>query len=188
MAKKSSPRERREGPAQVLKKREPAAGGLDESLRYAFLLLKFRPRSVREMEFRLQKKGFSPAAAAKTISFLRDKKFLDDASFARAWAQSRAARSYGLSRIGRELSSKGVERILADKALDNLLTGGYSEEKTAVELVISRKRSLLRGGERMKQRRRLFAFLSRRGFSPEVVADVTERFAGGSCAGDKYED
>ncbi|MFA5430898.1 MAG: regulatory protein RecX [Candidatus Omnitrophota bacterium] len=172
----------------MLKKRDPVEGGLEETLRYAFLLLKFRPRSVREMEFRLQKKGFSPAAVADTISFLQDKKFLDDASFARAWAQSRVARSYGLSRIGRELSSKGVERILAEKALDRLLAGGYSEEKAAVELVISRKRSLLRGGEKLKLKRRLFAFLSRRGFSPGVAVNVTERFFGGHAAGDEYED
>ncbi len=160
----------------------------DGALRYAFLLLKFRPRSVREMEFRLQKKGFSAAAAAETVAFLRDKKFLDDASFARAWAQSRAARSYGISRIGRELSSRGVERDLADRALENLAAGGYSEEKAAVDLVLSKKGSLLRGGDRIKRKRRLFAFLSRRGFSPGVVADVTERFTGGNPAGDEYED
>lgn len=171
------------GTADVLKRDDPG-----EALRYSFLLLKFRPRSVREMEFRLEKKGFSRAVTGGTVAFLKSKKFLDDASFARAWAQSRAARSYGLSRIGRELSCKGVDEDLAGQALGRLVADGYSETKAALELVSARKSSLLRDKDALKRKRRLFAFLSRRGFSPGVVSDVIKEFSGGRTAGEEYED
>jgi len=173
--------------AEVLKKRNADPGDLRKALQYAFLLLKFRPRSVREMEFRLENKGFDPVIVREALTFLQNKKFLDDGAFARAWAQSRAARSYGLSRISRELSSKGIERGLAGRALERLREDGYSEEKAALELVSGRKRSLLRDEDALKRKRRLFAFLSRRGFSPDVVNRTLEKFSGGK--NDKeYED
>ncbi|MFA5320581.1 MAG: regulatory protein RecX [Candidatus Omnitrophota bacterium] len=171
----------------MLKNRNADTGDIRKALQYAFLLLKFRPRSVREMEFRLENKGFDPGTVREALTFLQNKKFLDDGAFARAWAQSRAARSYGLSRISRELSSKGIERGLAGRALERLREDGYSEEKAALELVSGRKRPLLRDTDALKRKRRLFAFLSRRGFSPDVVNRVLEKFSRGKT--DKeYED
>jgi len=170
-----------------LRKRNTDPGDLRKALQYAFLLLKFRPRSVREMEFRLENKGFDSVIVREALTFLQNKKFLDDGAFARAWAQSRAARSYGLFRISRELSSKGIERALAERALERLREDGYSEEKAALELVSGRKRSVLCDEDALKRKRRLFAFLSRRGFSPDVVNRTLEKFSGGKT--DKeYED
>ena len=73
---------------------------------YAFLLLKFRLRSENELRERLKQKGFSPELAEDTISFLKDREFLDDRVFAKGWVASRLKRPLGLRRIQQELAQK----------------------------------------------------------------------------------
>ncbi|MFA5096766.1 MAG: regulatory protein RecX, partial [Candidatus Omnitrophota bacterium] len=74
----------------------------EKAREYAFLLLKFRLRSENELVQRLRRKKIPAETIKEVISFLEEKKFIDDNVFARAWLSSRLKRPFGLRRIRQE--------------------------------------------------------------------------------------
>jgi len=143
---------------------------LEKAKNYAFLLLKFRPRSEKELFFRLKKKKFQDSIIKETITFLKEKKFLDDEIFAASWISARLKKPLGLKRIKEELRQKGINQKIIEQKIQEI-KDNYSEEKIVKEIIEKRLPSLKNiASEKIKQR--LFAYLVRRGFSLEVVMDV----------------
>jgi len=146
---------------------------LQKAKNYAFLLLKFRPRSEKEIYQRLKKKKFDDRIIKETIAFLKDKDFINDNYFAKAWVESRLKRPLGLRRIKQELRIKGIGKEIIDSQIDEIKKN-YSEEDIVAE--IARERfNRLKNIEPEKAKRRLYAYLLRRGFSPEIVIDVINK-------------
>jgi regulatory protein len=143
---------------------------LKKAKNYAFLLLKFRTRSEKEIYQRLKKKKFNEEIIKKTISFLKDKNFIDDDYFAKAWIESRLRRPLGLRRIKEELRLKGIDKEIIDCQIEKVKEG-YLEEDIVLKLAKTRL-SKLKGIEPQKAKSRIFSFLLRRGFSPQIVIDV----------------
>ena len=137
---------------------------------YAFLLLEFRSRSEKEIVERLKKKKFSPQVIRETVLFLKAKDFIDDHYFARAWVDSRRLRNFGPRRIRQELKLKGVASDIIEQQLDAGLDN-YSE-KNIVEKLIQNKLRRAKGLEPQKAKRRVYAYLLRRGFSADVVLEA----------------
>lgn len=142
---------------------------LDAAKEYAFLLLKFRLRSENELESRLKRKKFSPQIIRAALDFLKEKKFLDDELFARSWIRSRIRRPLGIRRIRQELNLKGIDKEIIESKLSELKED-YSEEGIVRELARERL-GKLKGIEPRSAQRRVYAYLLRRGFSPEVIID-----------------
>ncbi|MBM3243751.1 MAG: regulatory protein RecX [Candidatus Omnitrophica bacterium] len=140
---------------------------------YAFLLLKYRLRSEKELYQRLKKKKFSEEEIRQLISFLKKKNFLDDKVFTKAWITSRLNRSFGLRRISQELKIKGVSTDLLEENI-RLVKNNYCEAKVVEELAKERL-GRLKGIEPTRARNRTYAFLIRRGFSPETIADTLNK-------------
>lgn len=140
---------------------------------YAFLLLKFRLRSEHELYSRLKKKGFPEPIIRKTVSFLKEKGFIDDSVFAKNWISSRLKRPFGLRRITQELKLKGVDREVIAEQVQGL-KGNYSEEKV-VEEIAKGKLNKLKNVEPQKARSRLYGYLVRRGFTGEIVIEVINK-------------
>lgn len=140
---------------------------------YAFLLLKFRLRSEAELKARLKQKGFSEELSRDTINFLKDKEFIDDRVFAKGWVASRLKRSFGIRRIKQELIAKGLDKGIIE---DSLLQAqkNYSEDQAASQLAQQRF-SKLRNIEPQKAKARVYAYLLRRGFSPDVVSEIIKQ-------------
>ena len=137
---------------------------------YAFLLLKYRQRSEKEISDRLRKKKFSEDLIKETLDFLREKKFVDDAAFCRGWIRERLARSIGPRRIFQELKLKGIDKQIIESGL-NEVKESYNEDQTARELA-QRRLASLKDLDPQTARRRIYGYLLRRGFSPEVVIDT----------------
>lgn len=134
------------------------------------MLLKFRLRSEHELRQRLQKKAFNKEIIEKTISFLKAKGFIDDNYFAGSWIQSRIKKPLGISRLKQELLLKGVDKAIVDSQI-NEIKKNYSEESVVREIAKDRLNKL-KAIDIQKARRRVYAYLLRRGFSPEIVIDV----------------
>lgn len=145
------------------------AKSFDKARDYAFLLLKFRLRSEGEIAERLKRKKFSAQIIQEVVSFLKAKNFINDKIFAKAWLNARLKRSLGLCRIKQELRQKGIEQELIEQEAAKLKD--YSESQTVLNLAKARL-DRLKGVESVAAKRRLYAFLLRRGFSPEIVGDV----------------
>jgi len=140
---------------------------------YAFLLLKFRLRSEDELYQRLRKKKFSEEASRSVVAFLKEKKFLDDAEFARLWISSRIKKPLGLRRLKFELKLKGVDKGIIE-AQARKACRDYNEGEVANTLART-KMNTLKDLEPLKAKRRVFAFLMRRGFSAEAAGDALSR-------------
>jgi len=136
---------------------------------YAFLLLKFRLRSVNELVGRLKLKKIPEETIKEVVSFLKEKRFIDDNIFARAWINSRLKRPLGLRRIKQELRQKGVDKEIIEAQTAKIKD--YSEVETVLDLAKGRL-SRLKGIDQISAKRRVYAYLARRGFSPEVIIDT----------------
>jgi len=137
---------------------------------YAFLLLKFRLRSEKELFDRLKRKKFPDSVIKKTIKFLKDKQFIHDSVFAKAWANSRVKRRLGLRRIEEELKLKGVNRELIDSIISDIKKD-YSESGIIRDIAQERL-GRLKGIEPDQAKRKVYAYLLRRGFIPETIMDI----------------
>ncbi|MDP2937666.1 MAG: regulatory protein RecX [Candidatus Omnitrophota bacterium] len=143
---------------------------LQKAKNYAFLLLKFRLRSENELRQRLEKKKFNTQIIERTLSFLKDKGFIDDKYFAKIWTESRVKRPLGTRRLKQELIIKGIDKAIIDSQI-NEIKKDYPEEEIVASIAKDRLNKL-KGYDPQKARRRVYAYLLRRGFSPEVVIDA----------------
>ena len=146
---------------------------LQEAKEYAFLLLKFRMRSEKELASRLKKKKFDDQIINETLSFLKDKDFIDDNYFAKTWIESRIKKPLGIRRLRQELKLKGVDKEIIDRQIEEVKKG-YSEEDVVLALA-REKIKRIKGIDPYKAKRRIYAYLLRRGFSPEIVMDAVSQ-------------
>lgn len=153
---------------------------LEKARASALLLLKFRPRSEAELTARLARKGFDRSAIERVIAQLKRSGLLDDAKFARYLAtQQMLNRPVGKRALADSLRAKGIDPATAASAIAQA-TEGVDELKTARQLAQERL-SKMPGLSSDVLRRRLFGFLSRRGFSSEVVYRVVREAASRAC-------
>jgi regulatory protein len=153
-----------------LKSDKTSTDSLQKAKNYAFLLLKFRQRSEKEIYLRLKKKKFSQEIISQVLSFLRDKGFIDDQLFAKAWISSRLKKPLGLRRVREELKIKGIEKGIIEGEI-SAVKKDYSEADAVIS-VAKKRLSILKGIEPDKAKRRVYAYLIRRGFSPEIAIDA----------------
>ena len=145
-------------------------GPLQKARNYAFLLLKFRLRSEKEILQRLKKKKFDEGIIQETLSFLKEKGFVDDCYFTKVWIESRIKRPLGLRRIRAELQLKGIAGEIIDSQLEEVKKE-YSEEDLVFELAKVRIHKL-KSIDPQKAKRRTLEYLLRRGFSLDIVLDA----------------
>jgi len=129
-----------------------------------------RDHSEQELRRVLLRRGFPTSDIERAIERLRSARYLDDAGFARRFALSRlATRGLGRNRIRAALRQRGVPRSLAEAGLDYAL-GEVAESELLDELATKYWKRHARDDPR-KRVIKLRAFLLRRGFTADVVAD-----------------
>jgi len=160
-------------PGQVLsdsRVEELAAADLvGKCLNAALRLLSYRPRSEAEIRTRLSRRFYMETIEG-VILRLRERQMIDDVAFATFWREERDSFSPRSRRLLKaELRNKGIDRELIDEVLD-----GIDDEESAYRAAQKRVHTLAKEDyETFK--RKLGAFLRRRGFSYEVVNHTTER-------------
>ncbi len=132
----------------------------------ALAFLSSRPRSEHEVRTRLREKGFESGAIDAAIARLYEWRYLDDADFARRWVEQRATyHPRGRRLLEQELQHKGIDRQMAQETIGE---AELDELSAALDLARSKLRSY-RGLDGPVVRRRLGAFLARRGYGWDVV-------------------
>lgn len=147
--------------------------GVRQAREYAFLLLKFRIRSEKEIYDRLKKNNFDEAVIKTAIEFLKKKKFINDVDFARQWISSRMKRLAGPRKLWQELKAKGIGEEIIRAQLD-AIQEQYPEEKI-IEEVVKAKFESLRGIDPETAKRRIWSYLIRRGFSAQISDEVINK-------------
>ena len=136
--------------------------------------LELRSYARSDLGRRLQRKGHSRPAVEAALERAATLGLLDDESYARSYVQTRAARGRGPSRLARDLLAMGVQRSVIDRALAAEWPEGT--EASTVPLALATKRAAQLGGlPRPTRRRRVLAYLARRGFSGRAVTEIVER-------------
>jgi regulatory protein len=136
-------------------------------------LLAVRARSSSELRQRLRRRDADATDIAWVLERLVAQGYIDDAQFARQYARTRIVGG-GVSRrrLQDELYRRGVERETATEAIDDTLADVRLDEHSAA-LEAARKRLRSLGGlDAAVVRRRLYGFLARRGYEPDVVSRV----------------
>jgi len=150
------------------------AADIEAAYRTGLRILEHRPSAARALTRRLVLKGHPPEAAESARDRLESLGLLDDVKFSVSYVQTRGARGRGPLRLRRDLAAMGVDRAVIDRALAE----GFGPDGATAPTpdVLARRRiAQLRGLPRPVQRRRLLAYLARRGFAGrEVTALVGE--------------
>ena len=129
-----------------------------------------RARSAKELERWLANKKQPREFIAPTIEKLTELGFLNDAEFAKQFARSRAVgRGMSKRRIQAELARRGVARELADIALAEVIDEEQIDESAQIQAIADKKMRSLSKLAPDVQRRRLYGFLARKGYSPDLV-------------------
>ena len=102
---------------------------------------------------------------------------LDDARFAIDYAAAKARRGRGPSRLARDLQAQGVDRRIAEEAGRRSLAAEGVDPEQAVRALAEKRARQLAGLPPIVRKRRLVAFLVRRGFAGAEVRQVVEALA-----------
>jgi regulatory protein len=143
-----------------------------EALESAGRLLARRRHTEQELRRRWQGKGFSAAAIERALAQLKRNGAVDDAAFARDWVENRMSfRPRSAAMLRAELRSKGVGPVETAAALAEL------NEESAARLAAERAARRWRSLEAEGRRRKVYAYLVRRGFTQDTIRSVLGRRA-----------
>ena len=135
--------------------------------------LEVRSYAQRDLARRLLRKGHSRPAVEAALERASELGILDDAAFARNYVETRAARGRGPSRLTRDLLALGVQRTLIDEAIRSQWPEGC--DRTGLPLALAQKRAAqLASLPRQTKRRRVVAYLARRGFTGRDITELVE--------------
>jgi regulatory protein len=152
-----------------------AADQASRATEAALVFLGYRPRSEKEVRDRLRRGGFEQEAIDHAISRLHEWRYLDDADFARRWVENRAAhRPRGKRLLQQELRHKGIDTETAREAIDD----ADLDETGAAEALARHRLPAYAGDDPAAIRRRLGAYLARRGYGYDVIRAALNRALG----------
>jgi regulatory protein len=151
-----------------------AAADIEAAFRTVLRALELRSYARADLGRRLRRKGHPQEAVDAALERAAEVGLLDDTGFARNYVQTRAARGRGPSRLTRDLLSMGVERSVIDRAV--AAEWPEDRDRTAVPLALATKRAAQLGTlPRQTKRRRVVAYLARRGFSGREISEIVDK-------------
>ncbi len=142
----------------------------ERAYRQALLFLSYRARSEKEIRQNLHKHEIPEAVIEGTIEQLRREGFANDEQFARAWVENRSLyRPRGTRALRMELRQKGLDDSIIDAALTQI------DDEALAYAAGKKKTRKLKGLEWPEFRKKLGAFLARRGFSYATISPIIQQ-------------
>jgi regulatory protein len=130
--------------------------------------LSYRARSEVEVQRKLSEQGFEEPVIAAAIQRMKENSLLGDEQFARTWIENRTTfRPRGKRMLAMELRQKGV----AEDEIQKALAETEDESSLAYQSALKYARRLA-GTDWETFRKRLGAYLVRRGFSYGTIAPI----------------
>jgi len=145
-----------------------AGVGLEKALATAYRHLNRRECTQAEMRQRLERARIDPPDVEQAIATLIEQGYLDDARFARLFAQDkRELEQWGSDRIRQALLTRGVPAELVDDAL----AGQAGESEIERALALLRSRFPAPANDR-RERERALGVLLRKGYDSDVALEA----------------
>jgi regulatory protein len=140
----------------------------ERAIDLAYKAVSRRDLTVAELRTTLVRKRVPPEAIDDAVAELRDTGFLDDARYARQFAEDkRELEQWGTERIAADLRRRGVDPQLIDAAVST--HSRDSELRTALLLLSQR---YPRAPQDDRERDRAWGMLVRRGYSSDIAYDA----------------
>jgi regulatory protein len=165
-----------------LRQRLSRAADAQAAYRSVLAALGRRGFACRDLERRLVLRGHPREAARAAIDRATAAGLLDDRQFAAAYVQVKSARGRGPARLQRDLFTMGVDRAIADEAI----AAAWAEPDRVADatLALALKRATQLGTlPGPTKRRRLLAYLARRGFTGREVRALVSRVLSAEAKG-----
>jgi regulatory protein len=141
---------------------------VERALDIAYRTVARRERTVAELRTCLERKRVEPPAIDQAVDALTEAGFLDDARYARRFAEDkRELEQWGSERIGRDLQRRGIASDLIEAAVSDRPRG--AEIETALLLLDRRVGAPLRDD---RDRERAWRMLVRRGYATELAYEA----------------
>jgi regulatory protein len=138
----------------------------------AFLLLSYRPRTEHEIRSRLARADYEEDVVDEVVAKLYELDFLDDKAFAARFVEDRmASRPSGRRALTWELRQKGLD---AETVADAAATVDDASEREGAMAAARSRLGRLAGADRREARRKMTAFLQRRGFAWDTIHGVLD--------------
>ena len=140
----------------------------EQAIDLAYKAVARRDLTVAELRTRLERKHVAPEAIDEAVAELEERGFLDDARYARQFAEDkRELEQWGTERIAQDLRRRGIAPQLIDTAVSTY--DRDSELRTALLLLKERHTQAPRDD---RDRDRAWQMLVRRGYSPDLAYDA----------------
>jgi regulatory protein len=158
----------------ALRERLEQAADAEAALRTALRAIGQRSHARTDLGRKLVKKGHARPAVEVALERCAGMGLLDDAAFARTFVETRSARGRGPARLRRDLYAMGVAGRHVDAALAEFAGSEEASADQALVLAI-RRAGQLAGVPREARKRRLLAFLARRGYTGESARSAIQQ-------------
>ena len=151
------------------------------ALEYGYALLSYSPRSQKALTEKLQRKSFSSDAVHWAIAHLKQKNLLDDGALARAVVENKlkSSRPLGERRLAQDLQRQGVDSQTVQSALAQVKAendGAIPDEDERAWIALLQRSRQIKNSDARALQRRLFDYLTRRGFSFDSANKALSRF------------
>lgn len=150
------------------------AARVEAARRVALRMLSIRAHAVQDLARKLRDRNHEPQAVKVALERLEAAGVLNDAEFARHFARVRAPKGHGPSRLVHDLLSRGVERVVAERAVAEVAAAESFDPESAARRLAEKRVVSLKTLARPMRRRRILAYLARRGFRGMVIRQMVE--------------
>jgi regulatory protein len=151
----------------------------EDALRRALRYLSYRSRTRSEIVRYLERRGYGSAVVAATLERCEAQGYVDDRAFAASWTRDRIRlKPRGVAKLRGELRQRGITPADADAGIRKAFEEEGVSERDLVERAALRRWRIRRSNDPPTVRRRLSAYLRRRGFPAPDIRDVVDRLMG----------
>ncbi len=129
----------------------------------AVYYLQFSGKTEYELRKKLAEQGFLPASVNKAVEFVKAYHYLDDEEYVRRYIEKNANKKSKKQMTG-ELYQKGITAEILDRGFEEM---PVNEEEQI--LAIAKKRGFDAKMSSPEEKRKLFSYLARKGFSYDRI-------------------
>jgi len=142
----------------------------EKAYQKALNLLSYRPRSEAEILRNLKEHDITDETAQGVLGRLKEAGLVDDRRFAQTWVENRnELRPRGRRLLAYELRQRGLERDVVDATLESVDDAGLAYQAA------QKQARRYREANWQDFRKKMIAFLARRGFDYESSSSATAR-------------
>lgn len=154
---------------EKIKKKSIESKVLNKALKF----LSIRPRSIKELQRKLEEKNYDSKLIKKTIDFLKKEKLLDDKKFTRDWISFRQKfHPLGKKKLFLELRKKDIPEDIIEKEISKI---SFKKEIEEAKELAQKRIKLYKDLDKYKKREKIVSFLKRRGYSWNIIKEIIEK-------------